>query len=65
MMHYEVAPKVLWNLGEKHETKEIHRGTPLGNGRRGVKVQMAKPKVQMNAKKAMFKRILTFEVIVI
>ena len=34
-------------------------------GRRGVKVQMTKLKIQMNAKKAMFKRISTFEFIVI
>ncbi len=35
------------------------------NGRRGVRVQMTKLKVQMNAKKAMFKRISTGEYIVI
>ena len=35
------------------------------NRRRGVKVQMPKLKVQMNAKKAMFKRISTFEITVI
>jgi len=33
------------------------------NGRRGVKVQMTKLKIQRNAKKAMFKGIPTFEVI--